>query len=209
MNSFEGFFLGLSTGMVCLAYCGPLLMPYLMGEGNRIGKNVRSVLLFLSGRLLAYLAVGFIVGALGKTVLQPSEIRNHAMALAYILLSALLITYGFHQFGEVCLGTKNRKLMRQTRIHWPVMVPFTGGLLSGFNICPPFLLAITKALDSGEIASGIWLFFMFFLGTTVYFLPMPLIGLFRKQQVLKIIGKFAAILAGLYYFYIGFKMFFL
>jgi sulfite exporter TauE/SafE len=208
MKWYEGFFLGLSTGMVCLAYCGPLLMPYLLGEGTRFGRNTVSVSLFLGGRLIAYLIVGFLSGILGNVILQPSATREHLVAIAYILLSALLIAYGFHRFGEVCLGTKNRKLIRQTRIYWPSMVPFTGGVLSGFNICPPFLLAITKALDSGNIAAGVWLFFMFFLGTTVYFLPMPLIGLFNKRHVLRIIGKFAAILAGLYYFYVGIKLFF-
>jgi sulfite exporter TauE/SafE len=204
---FEGLTLGLSTGMVCLAYCGPLLMPYLMGEGNGIGKNVVRVSLFLGGRLLAYLTVGLLAGIAGKTVVEPSAIRDHFIALTYMLLSALLIAYGLHRFGEVCLGTKRSTLMKHTRMHWPALVPFTGGILSGFNICPPFLLAISRALDSGRIASGIGLFFMFFLGTTVYFLPMPLIGLFRRQQVLRIIGKFAAILAGMFYFYTGVKLF--
>jgi sulfite exporter TauE/SafE len=208
VNSFEGFFLGLSTGVVCLATCGPLLVPYLMGEGNRIRRNFLSLSLFLGGRLVAYLFTGLLAGIAGKTVLQPSDTRNYLIATSFIVLSLLMMLYGFHRFGEICLGTKSRKLMKQTRIHWPMMVPLIGGVVSGLNICPPFLLAITKAIETGQIAASVRLFFMFFLGTSVYFLPMPFLGFFRRQEVLKIIGKFAAILTGIYYFYMGIKLLF-
>ena len=206
MNWVEGFVLGLSTGMVCLAYCGPLLMPYLMGEGKKVLNSLVSVTLFLGGRLMAYLIVGMVAGLIGKAFFFPSETSDRIIAIAYVLLSVLMILYGFHRFGEICLGTKSKRLMKHTRLHWPELVPVAGGFASGLNICPPFLLAFTKAMDSGGIISALLFFMMFFLGTSVYFLPMPLVGLFRKHQVLKIIGKFAAILAGLYYFYVGVKL---
>ena len=51
MQYSSGFILGLSTGVVCLAYCGPVLIPFLMGEGKGVYKNIGSVSLFLLGRL--------------------------------------------------------------------------------------------------------------------------------------------------------------
>jgi sulfite exporter TauE/SafE len=206
MNLFEGFFLGLSTGMVCIAYCGPILVPYLLGEGKGLKKNTAAVAYFLSGRLLAYLLVGLLVGFLGKIILQSSALKNYILASAFLFLSVLLIVYGFYRFGEVCLGKKSRNVLKKTRLHWPVLVPAAGGFVTGMNICPPFLLAITSALGTINISQSIWLFFMFFLGTSVYFIPFPFLGLLQRQQVLKIIGKFAAILTGLYYFYEGLKL---
>jgi hypothetical protein len=58
-------------------------------------------------------------------------------------------------------------------------------------------------MDTGSIAGGLWFFFLFFLGTTLYFIPLPFIGFFRRQQVLRVIGKFAAIIAGTLYLYKG------
>jgi sulfite exporter TauE/SafE len=200
----EGFLLGLSTGVVCLAYCGPVLLPYLMAESKGIKRSYLLVSIFLAGRLTAYLITALLAGLIGQSVIQQSEIRTIMMGIAYLVLAALLIVYGFHRFKEVCLG----KSMTQTNLNYKenrkkFIVPFTGGFLTGINICPPFLLAITGAIDSGTVIGSILFFLAFFTGTSLYFIPMPFAGMFKRQHVLRIIGKFAALLAGFLYFYKG------
>ena len=54
----QAFLLGLSYGAVCVAYCAPVLVPYLLGEGNRTWRNYAVLLRFLAGRLLGYLLFG-------------------------------------------------------------------------------------------------------------------------------------------------------
>jgi sulfite exporter TauE/SafE len=201
-----GFILGLSTGVVCLAYCGPVLVPYLMGEGNNISRNVRSVSLFLSGRLAAYLIIGMLSGIIGTSLLQPSAIKVVFLGILYILLAVLLIVYGFHRFGEVCLGRSPLPFRKSYTGRWSFLLPLTGGFATGLNLCPPFLLAITGAMETGKITDSVLFFLMFFLGTAIYFVPLPFIGFFRKQQVLRIVGKFAAVLAGLIFLYKGIIM---
>lgn len=204
----EGFILGLSTGVVCVAYCGPVLIPYLMAESGGIKKSLFFVALFLSGRLAAYIATAFLAGLIGQSILKQSDSRAIFMSISYIFLATLMIVYGFYRFREICLGTAAKCLARpgSGKIS-KIMVPITGGFLSGINICPPFLLAITGAIDTGSIAKSIFFFLAFFLGTSVYFIPMPFIGMFRKQQAIRIIGKFAAIIAGIIYFYKGLLLF--
>lgn len=202
----EGFLLGLSTGAVCMAYCGPVLIPYLMGEGNAIGRNAFNVALFLAGRLIAYVIIGIIAGILGQAFFRPSPVKTIIMGAIYIGLGTLLITYGFYRFSEICLGKAQNKFDRIYGRRWPYLVPLAGGVITGLNICPPFLLAITKAIDTGHVAASVWFFILFFLGTSLYFIPFPFIGFFRRQDILRIIGKFAAILAGLFYFYRGLIM---
>ncbi|MCX5645541.1 MAG: hypothetical protein NTZ17_12835 [Phycisphaerae bacterium] len=51
----EGFLLGIASGGVCLAYCAPVLVPYLLSEGNTLRRSVISVGGFLAGRLIGYL----------------------------------------------------------------------------------------------------------------------------------------------------------
>ncbi len=186
-----------------MAYCGPVLIPYLFGEAGNIKKNIYNVLLFLFGRFVGYVIIGILAGILGKSILQSSNYKTQILAIIYILLATLLIIYGFHRFKEICLG-KIQKIVRNTfNKRWPVLVPLLGGLITGLNICPPFLLAITKAADIGKILDSAMFFVFFFLGTSVYFIPFSFIGFFRRQQLLRIIGKFAAILAGLFYLFNG------
>jgi len=206
MNYSEGIILGLSTGAVCLAYCGPVLIPYLLGENKNVKTNLVYVSLFLSGRLLAYLAIGLIVGIVGTLFLQPSGFNVILVGVSYIILSVVLIAYGFYRFNEVCLGKTNTKIAFRYFKQMPFIIPIVGGILTGLNICPPFLLAITKAASTHQITGSIVFFVMFFIGTSLYFLPLPFIGFFKKQKIFRIVGKFAAILAGLIYLYKGLLM---
>jgi sulfite exporter TauE/SafE len=202
----EGFMLGLSTGTVCLAYCGPVIIPYLMGEGNTITQNTLSVGLFLAGRLVAYMVVGLFSGILGALLGHSLPGKSVVFGIIYSLLAVFLITYGFYRFKEVCLGLKQENLKKVFIFRWPQLVPFTGGFATGMNLCPPFLLAVTGAMEGNGISGSLLFFVMFFLGTSVYFIPLPLIGFFRRRQVLRIIGKFAAILTGFFYLYKGIWM---
>jgi sulfite exporter TauE/SafE len=206
MHYSAGFLLGLGTGVVCLAYCGPVLLPYLMGEGKSISGNVGSISLFLFGRLVAYLIIGALAGLIGSTLLLPLVEKTVFLGILYIFLAVLLIAYGVHRFREVCLGRSQLIFKERFGRRWPYLVPLAGGFATGINLCPPFLLAITGAIETGKIGSSLLFFFMFFLGTMVYFIPLPFIGFFRKQQVLRVIGKFASILAGLLYLYKGIMM---
>jgi sulfite exporter TauE/SafE len=202
MNITEGFLLGLSTGVVCLAYCGPVLIPFLMGEANTLRNNSMTVALFLAGRLVAYSLVGLISGFAGSRWMQPSQGQTFFFGVVYIMLALLMVAYGFYRFNEICLG-KTRIAGKEYFKRWPWLVPVAGGFATGINLCPPFLLAITGALQSGAVLNSFLYFVFFFLGTSLYFVPLPFIGFFRRQQVLRIVGKFAAILAGIIYLYKG------
>jgi sulfite exporter TauE/SafE len=198
----EGFILGLSTGTVCLAYCGPVLMPYLLGEGKTVASNFQSVSVFLAGRLFAYLIIGLIAGWIGEQV-QPVTGNMVFFGAVYIALAVLMIGYGFYRFRDICLGQANTRLSGGFVRNWPGLLPFTGGFATGLNLCPPLLLAVTGSLAGKSIRNSVLFFILFFAGTAVYFLPFPLLGLFRRKQVLRVIGKFAAIIAGIFYLYKG------
>jgi sulfite exporter TauE/SafE len=201
----EGFLLGLSTGVVCVAYCGPALLPYLMAESGGLRKSILFVAVFLAGRLTAYLITAVVAGMIGQTFLKDSGTRTILMSIAYMLLAIMLIIYGFYRFREICLGTTARSIVKpgKNKTANRIIVPYTAGFLTGINICPPFLLAITGAVDSGSITGSILFFLAFFAGTSVFFIPMPFAGIFMRQQVIRITGKFAALLAGIIYFYKG------
>ncbi len=203
MHSSEGFLLGLSTGAVCLATCGPVLIPYLLAESNAVVKNFLEVGLFLSGRLVAYVLTGVITGIAGTLFLQNHVFQGFIPGIIDVILSLSLLAYAFFRFRHVCPGETSNQLAGRLGLHWPEAIPLLGGFASGLNFCPPFILAIAQASASGNIAGSVIYFVAFFAGTSLYFIPLPFIGFFHRKQSLAIIGKFAAIIAGLYFLYKG------
>jgi hypothetical protein len=60
-------------------------------------------------------------------------------------------------------------------------------------------LAFTNAASTGTLVGSLVFFLAFFLGTSVYFIPIPFLGVFRRVSTLQIVGKFAAVIVALYY----------
>jgi hypothetical protein len=83
--------------------------------------------------------------------------------------------------------------------HFPVIF----GFFTGINICPPFLLAISRVLDLGSIAGGMLLFGGFFLGTSVYLALLLPLGYLGRWQSLRLISLMTALLTGIFFFVMG------
>jgi hypothetical protein len=81
----------------------------------------------------------------------------------------------------------------------PAFLPIGMGFLAGLKICPPLLLAFTDAASMDTLVGSLVFFLAFFLGTSVYFIPIPFLGVFRRVSALQIVGKFAAVIVALYY----------
>ncbi len=199
----EAFLLGLSTGIVCITYCGPVVIPYLLSESKSVRQNIPDILLFLGARLVAYIIIGILANLLGFLFFQTQSFKAIFVGSGYIVLSVFLIIYVFYRFRHPCPSKSRNKLVRKYGDHWSFIIPVIGGLVTGLNICPPFLLAITQAAAESSMYNSVLFFVLFFLGTSVYFVPLPFIGLLHRQQVLKVIGKFAAGLVGVIYLYKG------
>jgi len=204
----QGFLLGLSIGTVCLAYCAPVLVPYLLGEGKSVMRNVSLLAQFLLGRLAGYLLFGVLAWMAGSFVVKATGPREIVFGLLYMALAILLLVYGFGKVKTHCAAESSDTLVRRLSSRWPALLPLIFGLLTGLNLCPPFLLAITGAAETGSLWGSIWFFLMFFLGTALYFIPIPFLGTLRRMSALQTVGKFAAGLIGLYYFYTGAIMFY-
>jgi len=221
----EGFILGLSSGVACIATCAPVLIPYLLGEGKGVVHNYWVTGQFLCGRLLGYLLFAVLAWTVSSTILQNASRRNLIIGTAYVLFAGLLIFYGFFKKTEQCRvdealahphipQVEPLRLFHPTDVRcqnkyqrllasWPALLPVAAGLATGLNFCPPFLLAFTGAARQTSLPAALLFFFSFFLGTSLLFLLAPFIGVFQRFAVLQIVGKMAAGLMGLYYLYSG------
>lgn len=199
----QGFLLGLSTGTACLATCAPVIVPYLLGEGKGLRQNGLILAQFLTGRLIGYLLFGMAAGSV-STALDPAlPGREFGIGLVTSVLAVLMMVYGFSNRPARCLAETGpgwtKKLLRPESVLYPVLM----GLFTGINLCPPFLLAIAAAAATGTMAGSIRFFFMFFLGTTLFFLPLPLLAGLHRWQSVRIVGRLAAGIIGCYYLYTG------
>lgn len=205
----EAFILGLSSGAVCLAYCAPVLVPCLLAGAETVGRNAEVVIRFLAGRLIGYLAFGVISWAIGRSILEAAGHRGILVGGAYMLLSVMLIAFGFFgRFHRCEVKAVNRVAVRlfpgQKGLSF--FLPVIAGLVTGLNFCPPFLLAFAAAAAKSGLLQSLFFFFMFFIGTSLFLIPAPFLGFLRRVPHLNVVGKLAAGIVGLYYFYSGIIM---
>lgn len=199
----EGFFLGLANGTVCVAYCAPVLVPYMLGKGDNTLENFSTLAKFLFGRLIGYMAFALLAWATNKIILQNIVYKELILGLAYIILAVLMFFYGIINSHTFCSIKRTKKLLSKFSFVDSKILPIILGLFTGLNLCPPFLIAFTGAAVSGSILGSMSFFLMFFIATSLYFLPIPFIGMLKNHDELKYIGKMAAVIMSLYYLYMG------
>lgn len=203
----QGFLLGLANGATCLAYCAPVLVPYLLSEGKSTRQNMSILCQFLTGRLLGYLLFAVAAWFASSYVATLPINQELLLGMVYTILAAVMYTHSRATRPTTSCATHSLKgLTNRVTAKYPAMMPLLMGFLTGLNLCPPFLLVFTDAISTQTISQSMLYFFTFFLGTTIYFLPTPFLGILRHFPPLKSIGKMAAILMSAYYLYTGIIM---
>ena len=199
----NGFLLGLSNSVACLAYCAPAFVPLLMGEGKGVMRSYGLLAQFLTGRLSGYLLFALLAWGVHHSALQVFSRPEPVIGVFFVAFSVMLLLYGFRTESSGCARPRLAAVQRMLEGTFPGLLPIAAGFVTGLSFCPPFLLAFTGATAEPSLLSGMAFFFTFFLGTSIFLLPAPLWGMFRDRAVLKTIGKMAAGLMGVYYFYQG------
>jgi sulfite exporter TauE/SafE len=184
----QPFLLGISTGIFCFTYCVPFIAPYLASEERKLGKNFRIILQFIFGRLGGYILFGAIFGYLGERI--SNQAVNLILIVSLIVLSVVLIIYalGFLKPKGIFCSVKYIKFREKS--------PLLMGFLMGINICPPFLMSLAYVFSLHSAFRGIIYFLMFFLGTTLYFLPVTFLGFLGKMKEFRLIARIAGLIVG-------------
>lgn len=138
---------------------------------------------------------GFLLGLANRTAV---------LGVVYIALAILLMVYGFINKEQHCAAKSFGTLKKKMSDKYQVLLPAALGLLTGLNLCPPFLLAFAAAAANDSLWNCIPFFSAFFIGTSVYLTPLLAIGPFRRHDFLKPIGRLAVGIMGVYYIYFGF-----
>ena len=195
--------MGLASGAVCVTYCAPLLVPYLLGRGQNVLKNLLTILYFMGGRLTGYLMFAVIAWAVGLAAASSMTNERAVFGIISIILAGLMIVYGFKSSADNCAGKKANFFSGKLNVNNQTAFPAILGFLTGLNLCPPFLLAFTEAARTEALWKSMLFFAAFFVGTSVYIIPLAMLGLTRRMEDLRYVGRLAAGVMGLYYLYSG------
>lgn len=180
----EGSTLGLATGHICLATCGPVYAPFLVQKERTLKRQFLTVLEISLGRFIMYLLVGAAAGAFGRQIAGIQ--REYFSFTAYILFSLYLVISALrsHQCeGGCAVGKWNRFA------EWPFLL----GILTGINICPSFLLAFSRSFTVSGPFAGMLFFAAFFAGTSIFLVPLSFVGLLGYKRHFRTVARVAAV----------------
>ena len=158
------FGIGLSFGIAgpCFLVCTPILITYILGRREAPASTAVDIVVFLSGRLFAYIVLGALAGASGAALRHFAE-SNAGFALRPLggIISILLgLVVLVRKEGTACA----RKAGHNKVYDFGSLLAL--GFIIGISPCPPLIaLLLEIALMSKSAFEGASYAFSFGLGT--------------------------------------------
>ena len=202
----EALALGFGSGPICLASCGPVLLPWLGTEPRELRATARLLVLFLGGRLAGYLAFAVVAWAAGAAIPIDPRTRTLVFGLANFGLAALLGISVFlpHRVCGIAKAEGKPRLFQigsADRFRPPTAI--TLGFITGLNLCPPFVTAGVRAAATRSLLGALLFFAVFFIGTSVWFLPSLAVSSLRRFSMVPTVARMTMGALAIYYAYLG------
>jgi hypothetical protein len=203
----EALVLGLASGPACMASCGPVLVPSLLAERAGLRLNTRYLSTFLGARFAGYVLFAAVASELGALVSLSPAPRLLLIGVIHVLLACVLLWYAYsagHTCAQSCSGSElvSIGVTRKPRVSGAAAL----GFLTGLSLCPPFVAAGVRAAELGSVAGALAFFAVFFLGTSVWFVPFVGLGCVARNEAVTTVARMAMVLIALYYAYLGLTM---
>jgi len=163
---FQLFGIGFGFGLAgpCLLVCAPVLITYVAGRQATWRQALRDIFIFLLGRFLAYLILGYLAGLSGIILRQFCDLSLipivKALGGAIIVLLGIYVWLGREPIARLCKCKAN------------TIFSFSGLFMLGFIIgvfpCAPLLaLLLEITLISKTAFAGMFYALFFGLGTLI------------------------------------------
>ncbi len=225
----EALVLGLATGPVCLATCGPVVVPWMMVQPRGVWWHSRQLGLFLAARLAGYMVFAAAVWMVGSQIPRAWIGRTWLMGGIQVLLAVGLVVYAVGWPHRKCAAAKpasaeasanhpacaqasarhggTSELVRIGEVPRPLRSGALAlGFLTGINLCPPFLVAGLRAAELEHLSAALLFFACFFAGTAVWFLPFLSMGFVQRTPAVVTVARMAAVMLACWYLFSGFSI---
>jgi sulfite exporter TauE/SafE len=201
----EALVLGLATGPVCLATCGPVVVPWMLVQPEGVRGHSRQLCLFLAARLVGYLVFATAIWLVGSTIPHAWSGRSWLMGGIELLLAVALVVYAAGWPHRRCATVKPPSALVQIG-EAPVSKrsgALALGFLTGINLCPPFLVAGVRAAQLAYLSAALLFFVCFFAGTAIWFFPFLSLGFLKRTPSIVIVARMVAVLLACWYGFSG------
>jgi len=208
----EALVLGLASGPACIAACGPVLVPSLLTERAGVWAHACYLAAFLGARLLGYLVFAAVAWELGALVSLLRAPRMPLVGAVYVLLAGVLLWYAWaarRRCAGVCAGQALVQIAEnkvETKQEDGLGGAAALGLLTGLNLCPPFVAAGIRAAELGSLGAALLFFMAFFVGTSVWFVPFAGLSAVGRNEAVTTVARMAMALIAVWYLGLGIAM---
>lgn len=187
----DSFILGLSSGSACLVTCGMAMFPYFLAGQAGVKRIAADLSVFLLTRLVIYMVLATLAWGFGRTLFSLPVLRTYVPGVLYIVFAVMLIWYSIGRNRE-----KNCPVKKVSAVENRRLIPVMLGVVNSLGFCPALFLLLTKGAVQESLTRTYLVFFAFFIGSAIWFLPLPFAGRLKKRQILGTIGVLATGLAG-------------
>lgn len=181
------FVTGLFTSLHCISMCGALSLG--ASAGDKAHENIRSALakplLYNSGRLLSYTALGGAAGFLGSIIALSAYMAAIILAAGAIIMLLLALSM---------LGVLNLRMPPIFAVRARSGSAFMAGLANGFMPCGALQAMQVYAISTGSVRSGMASMFLFCLGTTPLLLAFASAAALTTGAARARLGRISAVL---------------
>jgi len=190
-----------------MASCGPVVVPSLLAERAGVRLNTRYLSTFLGARFLGYLLFAAVAWELGALVSLPPGPRMVLIGVIHVLLACVLLWYAYSA-GHVCAQSCSGPELVTIGVTRKRGVPGAAalGFLTGLSLCPPFVAAGVRAAELGSVAAALLFFAVFFVGTSIWFVPFVGLGCVVRNEAVTTVARMAMVLIAIYYGCLGVAM---
>jgi hypothetical protein len=169
--------------------------------------SARYLSTFLGARFLGYLLFAAVAWEIGALIALPPAPRLLIVGIIHVLLAGVLVWYAY-AMGRACAAPcPSRDLVTLEAAGKPgSAAPAALGFLTGLSLCPPFVVAGVRAAQLHSVFAALLFFAVFFVGTSVWFVPLASLGCVRRTQAVTTVARMAMVLIAFVYLCLGFTM---
>ncbi len=197
MSTFiELFIIGITVSFgPCLAFCSPVILPYIAATRRGWREGLKATLLFLSTRLVIYTLLGLLAGLFGRLIAEWLHQFGYMVFFIgglFILFLGVLIIFGKEPGHRLCQVLR-KNVVDNNNIKGPILLGITSSILP----CLPLLAVLAYiALMAQSLWQGAFYGFAFGMGKFISpLIPLGVLvsalpaGLIKNQKMYSLFGR--------------------
>jgi sulfite exporter TauE/SafE len=193
--------LGLLGSFHCVGMCGPIALALPLSNGSLLYKSTGR-LIYNTGRVITYSAIGFTFGLAGKGLAMAGLQQIISILLGTTILISVIFGYSvMHRLNPTSFIYK---AVAKLKFNLGILINkksftslFSLGLLNGLLPCGLVYMALSAALATGDAFKGASFMFFFGLGTMPLMFAVSMIGNIISISAINKIRKTIPVMMGM------------